>query len=73
MMTVREAVNTIRMPEKTEIDKFCLAFDGGAIPILEESSLFMDAYGDYLVSKINIYPSSVELALCVLPQKAPKA
>lgn len=72
MITVREAVNTIRMTEKTEIGEFCLAFDGDAIPIREESPLFMDAYGDYLVSRINIYPRSVELVLFVLPQKAPK-
>ena len=73
MITVREAVDMIKLTEKSEKGEFCLAFGGDAIPINEENALFMDAYGDYLVSRVNIYPRSVELELFVLPKKAHKA
>ena len=69
MITVREAVETMEVTKNKEL---CIAFEGSAIPVMANSTLFMDAYGDYIVSKIIVFDEDVELDILMLPQKAPR-
>ena len=69
MITVREAVDTLELTKNKEL---CIAFEGNSTPVNADSTLFMDAYGDYIVSKIVVFDEDVELDILMLPQKAPK-
>lgn len=69
MITVREAVETLEVTKNKEL---CIAFEGNSTPVMAGSPMFMDAYGDYIVSKIIVFDEDVELDILMLPQKAPK-
>lgn len=69
MLTVKEAVRMITV-EGLKDNGIYIGFDGCAFPVLTDSTLFMDAYGDYLVGSIDVTEMGVQLSLLVCAQKA---